>query len=419
MHRRQPGAGTTTGSPRRPSVPENNRGPHRTPSLMPGPCPASRWRYPGRPCPRVCRCRGPAPARPGCPFRPDGEGHRRARVPHDRSDHHGWTGCGPGGCRGRSADLLRGGRHGRRVEDRERRDHVHACVQGRGDSVGGRRDRGAVEPECGLGRDRRAQQPAEFAVGQRRLPLHRRRAHMDASGTGEHAHNCAHPGASARSRRGVRGGGRPSLGSEPRAGGVPDHRRGGDLGTRSLYRRRHRGDRTGHGPRRPAHAICGDVPAAAAGLGIQRRRSRERHLPDHRRRGQLDRADRGASGRRHGPHRARHLPRRRQRRARAGRSGRARAGSGVRRWGRQRREERRLPLDRPRRHVGAPEHHQQPPHVLQPDSGSIRTTPSASTWAAPACFARPTADGTSPPTRQPESTSTTTPCGSIPPTPTT
>ena len=236
-------------APRAPNpVLENNRGPHRTPSLIPEPCPARRWSGTARPPPRARSSRGSAPAspgcpgypgcpgRPGCPRRCNGAGFRRAQVPHDRSDDHGWTRCGPGRRRGRPPDLLCGRGDGRRLEDRECRDHVHARLQGRSDSVGGRRDRGAVEPERGLGRDRRAEQPAEFAVGQRCLPFHRRRAHMDASGTGEHAHNCAHPGASARSRRGVRGGGRPSLGPEPRAGGVPDHRRRGDVGTRSLGR---------------------------------------------------------------------------------------------------------------------------------------------------------------------------------------
>ena len=187
----------------------------------------------GRPPLRIRCTRGSAPTCPAAHWRRHGAGHRRAEVPHDRPDDHGRAGRGPGGRRGRSPDLLRGGRDGGRVEDGKCRDHVHARFQGRSDRFRRRRDRGAVEPERGLGRDRRAEQPAEFAVGQRCLPFHRCRAHMDACGTGEYTPHCAHPGASARSRPGLRGSGRPPVGSEPRAGRIPHHRRRRDLGTRS------------------------------------------------------------------------------------------------------------------------------------------------------------------------------------------
>ena len=372
------------------------------------------------------------PCGPGRHRRPGRRRRLRARdlgapLPHHRPDHHGRARRGAGGRRVGPQHLLRRRRYRRPLEDRERRDNLRARLQGRGHRVGRRRGRGALEPQRGLGGNRGAEQPPEFAVGQRRVPLRRRRAYLDACGAGEHAPCRSHPGAPDGPRRGLRGRGRPSVGVEPGTGRLPHQRRGRDLGAGPVRGRAHRRHRSGNGPDRPEDAVRSDVPAAAAGVGVQWRRPRERDLPHHGRRRQLDGAHQRPSGRGQGAHRAGHLPGRHRHDLRAGGGGRARAGRFWRRRVRRLRRRRgrppapewRLPLDRPGRDMGTDQHHQQSPHVLQPESGSTPTTPNGSTWAARRSTARRMAETISPPTPRPRSTSTTTRCGSIQPTPST
>ena len=152
---------------RRPSASETIVERTRKRCRLPPPACDRTWRRPGDPCARVSSFHsppGPSLARRArqTPWRtPPPPSSSEPWRPHD----HGRSGCGPRGRRVGPADLLCRRCDGRRVEDRERRDHLHARFPGRGDRVRRGRDCRAVQPERGLGGDRRTQQPGRVRRG--------------------------------------------------------------------------------------------------------------------------------------------------------------------------------------------------------------------------------------------------------------
>ena len=175
----------------------------------------------------------------------------------------------------------------------------------------------------------------------------------------------------------------------------------GDVEEGALRRRQHRRDRPRDGSAGSADAVRRDVSAAAQGVGLQRRRTGQRHLPQPRRRRDLDAAvERPAAGRQ-GAHRPRHLSRRPARRLRGRRGRRAR--------------ERRLPQRGRRRHVGGVVHAQPAADVLQPDPRRSEGSQRASTCSGRiAASTSPTTAARRSRTSSARSTPRITRCGSIP-----
>ncbi len=113
----------------------------------------------------------------------------RALVPFDRSRERFGPRRGPGRGSARSAHVVRGLGLRRRVENHERRHVVDAGVRRAGHVEHRLRDDRAVAPAHRVGGLGREQQPAERRLGGRRLPLGRRRPHVDQHGAqGERAH---------------------------------------------------------------------------------------------------------------------------------------------------------------------------------------------------------------------------------------
>ncbi len=86
----------------------------------------------------------------------------------------------------------------------------------------------------------------------------------------------------------LRRGGRPSLRTQCRARRLQVDRRRQDVDEHQVHRQRHRLHRSRDAPDRPQHAVRGVLSAPAAALGLQRRRSGQRHLADERCRQDLD-----------------------------------------------------------------------------------------------------------------------------------
>ena len=187
------------------------------------------------------------------------------------------------------------------------------------------------------------------------------------------------------------------FGPNPERGVFKIDRRRQDLDEHQVHRQRHGLHRSRDAPDRPQHALRGVLSAPPAAVGLQRRRPRQRHLADERRRQDLDaphgqwspdrrRSSAASASTSAGPSRPRST--------RSSRSGRAaapvRASTTTARWcqpggrgggggggGRRRaagaparsHQERRLALRRRRQVVEIHEQQQQPPDVLQQDPG--------------------------------------------------
>ena len=178
---------------------------------------------------------------------------------------------------------------------------------------------------------------------------------LEAHGPRRHAPHRPHRRSPDESRRRLRRGRRTPVGIERRTRRLQDHRRRRDVAARCCIV----DDNTGAtdlviDPQDPADAVRGDLSAAAQGMGIQRRRAGQRHLPLARRRRDMDEAHERTACRRQGAHRPRHLPR-----AIRASSTRVVEARGPRR--------RRLPQRRRRRHVGGVVVAQSAADVLQPD----------------------------------------------------
>ena len=170
-------------------------------------------------------------------------------------------------------------------------------------------------------------------------------------------------------------------------------------------------------PTEPEHALRGVVSAAAAAVGLQRRRAGQRHLEDDRRRQDVDEAhrQRPADQPDHRPHRPRLQPLEAEHHLRVDRSRRRaaapapastttarscrRAGTRRRRWRWRRRrrprrqrttarsdQERRLAIGRRRQDVGVPRATTTIARCTTARSASIRPTPRSSTRPARARF---------------------------------
>ena len=108
---------------------------------------------------------------------------------------------------------------------------------------------------------------------------------------------------------------RRSVGRRRRARRLQDDRRRRDVESRAARRRRHRRDRAGDGSVEQQDALHRDLSAAPPAVGHERRRPRQQHLEDHRRRRDVGEARIGHSGRTEGPHRPRRLPPQSERRS--------------------------------------------------------------------------------------------------------
>ena len=172
------------GRPPSPRQPSPSRGPVLALALL---LPAT---APRRPAGRATRARRREPRgwrRPGARRpRPGQPGRRRASI-------------GPAVMSGRVVDIavaetpgMRGGRLGTVIyiaaatggiwKSNQRRDRLGADLRRRGRGFDGRRDRRAVERQHRLGRDGRAQQPAQLVVRGRGLQVGGRRRDLRAHG---------------------------------------------------------------------------------------------------------------------------------------------------------------------------------------------------------------------------------------------
>ena len=142
-------------------------------------------------------------------------------------------------------------------------------------------------------------------------------ANMGAQGFPPHRARRHRPGGS---RRCLRGGARQPVGGRRRAGRLRDDGRRRHLGSLAGGGRGHRCHRPPHGPDEQQGPVRGDLPAAALGVGLQRRRAGQRDLQVARRRRELDGADRGPARGPKGTDRARHLPQELERPLRADRA---------------------------------------------------------------------------------------------------
>ena len=193
-----------------------------------------------------------------------GRSHRHRRRRSARQELHG----------------LRRHRVGRPVEDGERGDHLAAGLRARaGDDDRRRHDR-PVQPEHRLDRDRRGEHLPQLPGRHRRLQVGGRGQDLAAHGARRHLHDPAdrHPPDQPRHR--LRGRVGPRVDHQRRARRLQDDRRREDVGEGALRQREDRGDRPGHGPGRPEHALRGHVAAHAPEVerpAQHARHGRQRH----------------------------------------------------------------------------------------------------------------------------------------------
>ena len=159
-------------------------------------------------------------------------------------------------------------------------------------------------------------------LGRRRLQDHRRREDVDQRRPQDlHAHR-PHRHAPVEPGDRLRGGAGIGVGTGRRARALSHDRRRQDVAADAARGRRHRRHRRGDGCARSERAVCGVVSAAAQRVRLQRRRSRQRAVEEHRCRRDVDEADRQRlAGGRVRPHRHRGVsqgPARRDREHRAG-----------------------------------------------------------------------------------------------------
>jgi len=289
------------------------------------------------------------------------------------------------GRREQPGHVLRRGRRRRRVEDNRRRPHLRPRLRRPADAV--HWCGGGVPGEAGGGvRRHRRGEPAELReLGQRGLPLRRRRQDVEALRTGGHAPHRPRRGPPDRPGHRLRRGARPLLGAEQGPRAVQDDRRRQDVGVREVHRREHRVRGRADGPGRPGHALRGGVAGAARRL-LRRQpartsRPRRRPVQDDRRRQDVGKDGRRAA--REGRVRAvrtLRLPQEPEGRLRGGphvRDGGAvhqrRATADARRQGRQagaggaRRDRRHLPVRGPGRDVEEDQRPRPAAVLLRPD----------------------------------------------------
>ncbi len=228
----------------------------------------------------------------------------------DRPGRHGRTRGRHRRRREQSLDLLRGLRNRRHLEDRQQRHHVDANLRRVPGRLHRRHRAGTVEPQHHLRRHGRAQQPSELVVRRRRLQVQRRREEVRVRGTERNAVHREGGRAPQGPQHGLRRCGRPSLRAKPGAWSVQVDRRRQDLDEHQVHRQRHGLHRSRDAPDRPEHALRRVLSAPAAAVGLQRRRTRQRHLADERRRQDLDAPDgqRAPDQPHPRPHRPEHQP---------------------------------------------------------------------------------------------------------------
>ena len=232
----------------------------------------------------------------------------RPHVPQHRPRHHRRPNRRFRGCRERALHDLRRDRFGGCVQDDQRRHVVGAGLRSGADGVH-RGDRGLAEsPERGVDRVRRGEQRAQLLVGQRRLPVARRRPHVGPPRARQVAACRPRRHSSDESGHRVCRGARRALGIERGARAVQDRGRRGDVepgvAHQQIHRRRGRRDRSA----RPGGAVRGVVPARTPLLQLPGRRAGERRLQERGRREDVAETRDGAAGRRPGTHRTLCLP---------------------------------------------------------------------------------------------------------------
>ncbi len=230
------------------------------------------------------------------------------RLARDRPGEHRRPRGRHRGGRKRSLDNLRRLRDRRRLEIRQQRHDLDADLRRIPGLVHRRHRHCSVQPRRRLRRDRRAEQQAELVVRRRRVQVDRRRQDVRARRSRQNTEHRTHRRPSEGSEHRLCCGRRTSVRSESRPRVVQDHRRRQDLDEHEVHRQRHGLHRCRDGSVEPERSLRGVVPAAPHAVGLQRRRSRERHLEDQQRRQELDEADRQrpANQSHHRPHRPRH-----------------------------------------------------------------------------------------------------------------
>ena len=208
-----------------------------------------------------------------------------------------WRSIGPGSAGGRIVDVesldadprfvLVASASGRRLEERERRHHVHADLRPLRDRVDRRRRREPEGPAHHLGRHRRSEQPQRRRVGRRRLQVDRRRRHLHERRAEGHLPDRADRAPSDRCAHRLRRGGRRPVGRHGRPRAVQDDRRRHDVAEAAAGTavgqpgRRHR---PRDGSRRTRRPLCRLLPAPAPPVPVRLRRSRQRAVQVDRRR---------------------------------------------------------------------------------------------------------------------------------------
>ncbi len=247
----------------------------------------------------------------------------------------GRTGARGRGCAGRSQALLfrRGERRG--LAHRRRRPHLAPHLRRRAGGFHrrpGRRALGAAGDLCRHGRGRHA---LRHRPGRRRVQVHRRRRDLGLHRAEGYPPDRQDPGGPPQSGRAAGGGARPPLRPERGARRVPLHRRRPHLDPDPVQGRRHRGHRHGLPARKPGRGLrlaLADAAAALERLSAVERSGRRR-LQVHRRGADLDGAGRPRPAGQARPHRLGHHARAAEPRLRPGRCGGGRRALPLRRCG--------------------------------------------------------------------------------------
>ena len=251
---------------------------------------------------------GPRRVRRRAPSSSAGPGaHAGAARPLHRPRRHGRAHPLPRRGRGRSAHPVRRRQRRRRLEDQRRRPLLEVRLSRPAPSFHGGRRRRPFRSRHGLCRHGRGQPAQQRLGGQRRLRQPRRRQDLAARRPGGDPPHRAHRRPSQGRRHRLRGRPGPRLGPQPRARAVPHPRRRQVVEARPEARCRHRLRGRGGRSRRSALRPRGGLPGAARAVhGSQPRhavRQAGRHLPQHRRRIDLQEGDRRPARAGHGPHR--------------------------------------------------------------------------------------------------------------------
>ncbi len=132
----------------------------------------------------------------------------------------------------------------RRLEDDQRRHDLDADLRRRSGLHDRRRDARPFRSVDRLGRHRRAEQPSELVVGQRRLQVDRRRPDVASRRPPRNAPHRPHRHSPGEPRHRLRRRGRTPVGPEQGARRLQDERRRRDVAARARDQRRHRRHRS-------------------------------------------------------------------------------------------------------------------------------------------------------------------------------